>query len=69
MASDPLILHGHRGAGTRVTVSVVLDRLAAGMSEAEILGEYQSLTGRRDAGVRPLQALTERSPARLRQSG
>jgi uncharacterized protein (DUF433 family) len=45
ITSDPLILHGQaRVAGTRVPVSVVLDCLAAGMSEAEILAEYPSLT-------------------------
>jgi uncharacterized protein (DUF433 family) len=43
--SDPLVLHGQaRVAGTRVAVSVVLDCLAAGMSEAEILAEYPSLS-------------------------
>lgn len=31
-------------AGARVPVSVVLDCLAAGMTEAEILVEYPSLT-------------------------
>ena len=36
-------------AGTRVPVSVVLDCLAAGMSESEILAEYPSLTA---AGIR-----------------
>jgi uncharacterized protein (DUF433 family) len=45
ITSDPQVLHGQaRVAGTRVTVSVVLDCLAAGMSEAEILAEYPSLT-------------------------
>lgn len=45
ITSDPLVLHGQaRVAGTRVTVSVVLDCLAAGMREVEILAEYPSLT-------------------------
>lgn len=44
ITSDPLVLHGQaRVAGTRVTVSV-LDCLAAGMREVEILAEYPSLT-------------------------
>jgi len=50
ITSDPLVLHGQaRVAGTRVPVSVVLDCLAAGMSEAEILAEYPTLTA---AGIR-----------------
>lgn len=40
-------------AGTRVSVSVVLDCLAAGMSEAEILAEYPTLTA---AGIRAAAA-------------
>ncbi|HWC12666.1 MAG TPA: DUF433 domain-containing protein, partial [Acidimicrobiales bacterium] len=54
ITSDPQILHGQaRVAGTRVTVSVVLDCLAAGMSEAEILAEYPTLTA---AGIRAAAA-------------
>ena len=54
ITSDPLVLHGQaRIAGTRVTVSVVLDCLAAGMSESEILSEYPSLTA---AGIRAAAA-------------
>ncbi len=45
IVTDPKVLHGQaRIAGTRVPVSVVLDCLAAGMTEAEILAEYPSLT-------------------------
>jgi uncharacterized protein (DUF433 family) len=45
IVTDPSVLHGQaRIAGTRVSVSVVLDCLAAGMTEAEILAEYPSLT-------------------------
>ena len=45
ITSDPLVLHGRaRLAGTRVSVSVVLDCLAAGMTEAEILSEYPAVT-------------------------
>jgi uncharacterized protein (DUF433 family) len=45
IVTDPNVLHGQaRIAGTRVSVSVVLDCLAAGMTEAEILAEYPSLT-------------------------
>jgi uncharacterized protein (DUF433 family) len=45
IVTDPKVLHGQaRIAGTRVPVSVVLDCLAAGMPEAEIVAEYPSLT-------------------------
>ena len=54
ITSDPLVLHGQATvAGTRVPVSVVLDCLAAGMSEPEILAEYPSLTA---AGIRAAAA-------------
>lgn len=45
VVSDPDVLHGQVGIrGTRVPVSVVLDCLAAGMTEAEIVIEYPSLS-------------------------
>ena len=54
ITSDPRVQHGQaRVAGTRVTVSVVLGCLAAGMSEAEILAEYPSLAA---AGIRAAAA-------------
>ena len=54
ITSDPLVLHGQATvARTRVPVSVVLDCLAAGMSESEILAEYPSLTA---AGIRAAAA-------------
>ena len=41
---DPLVCHGQACVlGTRVTVSVVLDNLAAGVSREEILQSYPSL--------------------------
>lgn len=41
---DPAVCHGKACIrGTRVMVSVVLDNLAAGVSEAEILKSYPSL--------------------------
>ena len=44
ITADPDVVHGQvRFAGTRVPVSVVLDCLASGMSEAEILDEYPTL--------------------------
>lgn len=44
--SDPLICHGQACIdGTRVPVSVVLDNLAAGLSEQQIIDSYPSLTG------------------------
>lgn len=42
---DPAICHGQAViAGTRVMVSVVLDCLATGMTETEILADYPTLT-------------------------
>jgi len=42
---DPLICHGQACIrGTRIQVSVVLDCLAAGMTEQEILDAYPTLT-------------------------
>lgn len=42
---DPSICHGQAVIkGTRVMVSVILDALADGMTEAEIAAEYPSLT-------------------------
>lgn len=41
---DPLVCHGQACLiGTRVTVSVVLDNLAAGVSREEVLKSYPSL--------------------------
>ncbi len=43
--SDPKIMHGQACIrGTRIPVSVILDNLAAGVSEDEILQEYPTLT-------------------------
>jgi uncharacterized protein (DUF433 family) len=45
IASDPSICHGKVCIkGTRIMVSVVLDNLAAGISNAEILKSYPSLS-------------------------
>ena len=42
---DPAVCHGRACVtGTRVMVSVILDNLAAGKSEAEILADYPSLS-------------------------
>ena len=42
---DPNICHGQACIkGTRILVSVILDCLAAGMSEQDILAEYPTLT-------------------------
>lgn len=42
---DPSICHGQACvAGTRILVSVVLDNLAAGLPEAEIVESYPRLT-------------------------
>ncbi|CUU37142.1 MAG: DUF433 domain-containing protein [Fimbriimonadales bacterium] len=45
IVSDPAICHGQACIkGTRIPVSVILDNLAAGLSEAEILQSYPTLT-------------------------
>ena len=42
---DPNVCHGQACvAGTRILVSVVLDNLAAGVPEAEIVASYPRLT-------------------------
>ena len=42
---DPNVCHGQATIkGTRVMVSVVLDALADGMTESEIIAEYPTLT-------------------------
>jgi uncharacterized protein (DUF433 family) len=42
---DPAICHGQACIkGTRIPVSVILDNLAAGLTEQEILEEYPTLT-------------------------
>ncbi len=41
---NPNVCHGQACiAGTRIMVSIILDCLAAGMSDAEILAEYPTL--------------------------
>ncbi len=45
IAVDPDVVHGQaRIRGTRVAVSVVLDCLAAGMTEEQIMAQYPTLT-------------------------
>lgn len=42
--TDPTVCHGQACIkGTRVMVSVILDNLAAGLTEEEILNSYPSL--------------------------
>jgi uncharacterized protein (DUF433 family) len=42
---DPQVCHGQATVrGTRILVSIILDALADGMTEAEILVEYPTLT-------------------------
>jgi uncharacterized protein (DUF433 family) len=44
IAVDPLVCHGKACIrGTRIMVSVILDNLAEGVSETEILKSYPSL--------------------------
>lgn len=45
ISADPAVCHGQACIrGTRIPVSVILDCLAEGMSEAEILAGYPTLT-------------------------
>ena len=45
IAVDPNVVHGQaRIRGTRIAVSVVLDCLAVGMTDDEILAQYPMLT-------------------------
>ena len=45
ITADPNVCHGQACAtGTRISVSVVLDNLAAGISEQEILASYPRLS-------------------------
>lgn len=45
IVSDPHLCHGQACIkGTRIPVAVILDNLAAGVSEAELLQSYPSLT-------------------------
>jgi uncharacterized protein (DUF433 family) len=45
LSVDPRVCHGKVCVrGTRIMVSVILDNLAGGASEAEILDSYPSLT-------------------------
>jgi uncharacterized protein (DUF433 family) len=45
IVADSSVLHGQaRIRGTRIPVSVVLDCLAAGMTEQEIVGQYPTLS-------------------------
>ncbi|MDI3340948.1 MAG: DUF433 domain-containing protein [Sphaerobacter sp.] len=45
ISADPAICHGQAVIrGTRIPVSVILDNLAAGVSQDELLASYPSLT-------------------------
>jgi uncharacterized protein (DUF433 family) len=45
ITTDPLVCHGKACIkGTRIMVSVILDNLAEGVSEQELLKSYPSLT-------------------------
>ena len=45
IAVDPMVCHGQACIrGTRIPASVVLDNLASGLSAAEIVKSYPSLT-------------------------
>jgi len=63
---DPSVCHGQAIVrGTRIMVSVVLECLAAGMSEAEIIGEYPTLdvVGIRAAAAHGAELARDEYPA------
>jgi uncharacterized protein (DUF433 family) len=63
---DPAICHGQAVIkGTRIMVSVILDCLAAGMTEAEILEDYPTLTvdGIRAAAAHGAELARDEYPA------
>ncbi len=63
---DPLVCHGQAVVrGTRIMVSVVLDCIAAGMTEQEILDDYPTLTveGIRAAAAHGAELARDEYPA------
>ena len=63
---DPAICHGQAVVrGTRIMVSVILDCVASGMSEAEIVDEYETLTveGVRAAAAHGAELARDEYPA------
>lgn len=63
---DPAICHGQAVIkGTRIMVSVILDCLAAGMTEAEIVEDYPTLTvdGVRAAAAHGAELARDEYPA------
>jgi uncharacterized protein (DUF433 family) len=64
---DPAICHGQALIkGTRIMASVVLDCLAAGMTEDQILGDYPTLTR---GGIRAAAAYSAELATRRRSAG
>ncbi len=63
---DPMVCHGQSVIrGTRIMVSVVLDCIAAGMTEPEILDDYPTLTveGIRAAAAHGAELARDEYPA------
>ena len=63
---DPLVCHGQAVVqGTRIMVSVVLDCIAAGMTEAEIIDDYPTLSveGIRAAAAHGAELARDEYPA------
>jgi uncharacterized protein (DUF433 family) len=63
---DPSVCHGQATVrGTRIMVSIVLDCLAAGMTEAEIVDEYPTLdvVGIRAAAAHGAELARDEYPA------
>ena len=63
---DPLVCHGQAVVqGTRIMVSVVLDCIASGMTEAEIIDDYPTLSveGIRAAAAHGAELARDEYPA------
>ena len=63
---DPLVCHGQAVVqGTRIMVSVVLDCIAAGMTETEIINDYPTLSvdGIRAAAAHGAELARDEYPA------
>lgn len=64
IVSDPKILSGKPIiAGTRISVELILDRIASGMSEKEILKDYPHLISKQiQAAVEYAKQVVQKSP-------
>ena len=66
--SNPNILHGKPViSGTRISVELILDRVASGMNTKEILKDYPHLTARKiQAALSYAKSLVSRKSSQLK---